>query len=82
MSGAEFVTRARRRVRKLTGWIRQNIAPGLRFILGLILIVGGLLGFLPVLGFWMVPLGIAVVLMDVRPFAKFLTRKFGRRGRK
>jgi hypothetical protein len=28
-----------------------------RLVVGVLLIVGGLLGFLPILGFWMVPLG-------------------------
>lgn len=38
----------------------------IRVALGLVLIAGGILGFLPILGFWMIPLGIAVVLADVR----------------
>jgi len=29
------------------------------------LIVGGLFGFLPVLGFWMIPLGLALLAIDV-----------------
>lgn len=36
----------------------------LRIGLGVILIVFGFLGFLPVLGFWMVPLGLAVLSVD------------------
>ena len=35
-----------------------------RVLLGLGLILGGLLGFLPVLGFWMVPLGVLVLSAD------------------
>ena len=30
---------------------------GLRIAIGLLLIMGGILGFLPILGFWMMPLG-------------------------
>ena len=37
----------------------------LRIGVGLALIVGGFLGFLPVLGFWMIPLGLAVIFIDV-----------------
>jgi hypothetical protein len=37
----------------------------LRLGLGLLLVVGGLLGFLPVLGFWMIPLGLLVLSVDV-----------------
>jgi purine-cytosine permease-like protein len=35
-----------------------------RVVLGAALIAGGLLGFLPFLGFWMVPLGILVLSID------------------
>ncbi|MFM8747323.1 MAG: hypothetical protein ACKOED_11750 [Aestuariivirga sp.] len=41
--------------------------PVLRMALGGALIFGGLLGFLPVLGFWMVPLGVAVLAVDFPP---------------
>ncbi len=37
----------------------------LRIGLGVGLVMGGLLGFLPVLGFWMVPLGIIVLSVDI-----------------
>ena len=38
--------------------------PVLRIGLGVALVLGGLLGFLPVLGFWMIPLGLAVLAVD------------------
>jgi hypothetical protein len=44
-----------------------------RIALGSGLVVGGILGFLPVLGFWMVPLGVAVLAVDV-PAAQRLWR--------
>lgn len=34
---------------------------GLRVAMGAILIFGGILGFLPILGFWMVPIGLLVL---------------------
>ena len=40
-------------------------ARGLRIGLGVALVAGGMLGFLPVLGFWMVPLGLAVLSIDI-----------------
>ncbi|MGD9864518.1 MAG: hypothetical protein AB7S99_15035 [Pseudodonghicola sp.] len=46
--------------------IRRRVPRGLRFVLGLMLIVGGIFGFLPVLGFWMIPLGVMVASFDVR----------------
>lgn len=46
-------------------WARHSVAPGLRSLLGLLLMAGGVLGFLPVLGFWMFPLGVAFVALDL-----------------
>ncbi|HKY18966.1 MAG TPA: hypothetical protein VJL82_08530 [Rhizomicrobium sp.] len=37
----------------------------LRVFTGAVLILGGFLGFLPVLGFWMVPLGLIVLSIDL-----------------
>ncbi|SMH54066.1 hypothetical protein [Maritimibacter sp. HL-12] len=48
-------------------WVRRNVPPGLRLVVGLILIVLGFFGFLPVLGFWMIPLGIVIAALDLRP---------------
>jgi hypothetical protein len=46
-----------------------------RLIIALLLIVGGILGILlPLLGFWMVPLGLALLAIDV----PFLRGPFGR----
>ncbi len=36
-----------------------------RIAVGAGLVIGGLFGFLPVLGFWMIPLGLAVIFIDV-----------------
>jgi purine-cytosine permease-like protein len=36
----------------------------LRVLIGCLLVVFGLLGFLPILGFWMVPLGLVVLSHD------------------
>jgi hypothetical protein len=51
---------------RLAGYtIRLPGHPLLRMGLGGLLVIGGLLGFLPVLGFWMIPLGLAVLAVDV-----------------
>jgi hypothetical protein len=45
---------------------RLRTAPTLlRIAIGLILVVAGVFGFLPILGFWMIPAGLVVVLIDV-----------------
>ena len=53
----------------------------LRRVLGFALICGGVLGFLPILGFWMIPLGLVVLSVDspsVRRFRRGLAVRFGR----
>ncbi len=35
-----------------------------RTFIGVLLVLGGVLGFLPVLGFWMIPLGLLVLSVD------------------
>ena len=45
-----------------------------RIIVGILLIICGLLGFLPVLGFWMVPLGLLVLSQDL-PFVRRQRRR-------
>ena len=36
-----------------------------RLAIGVLLVMGGLAGFLPILGFWMVPLGLIILSIDV-----------------
>ncbi len=56
--------------------VRQPGAFWVRVPLAIALIAGGFVGFLPVLGFWMIPLGVALLALDVpfmrAPLAKFL----------
>lgn len=44
--------------------IRVPGSPLVRQTLGVGLLIGGVLGFLPVLGFWMIPLGFGVLSVD------------------
>jgi hypothetical protein len=46
----------------------------LRIALGIGLCIGGLLGFLPILGFWMIPLGLMVLSIDLAPVRRFRRR--------
>ncbi|MDX2225186.1 MAG: PGPGW domain-containing protein [Rhodospirillaceae bacterium] len=64
-------------------WLHDNLPRSrwLRIPIGIALVLGGVLGFLPVLGFWMVPLGLAVLAIDFPParrLARRLTVYFGR----
>ncbi|WP_020401063.1 PGPGW domain-containing protein [Kordiimonas gwangyangensis] len=52
-----------------------------RTMVGIIFIIGGILGFLPVLGFWMIPLGLLILSHDfpsVRRFRRNWEVKLGR----
>ena len=68
---------------------RLRTAPRIvRVAIGLLLILGGVFGFLPVLGFWMIPLGLAVIFIDTpavrRTWSRsrnWLNRRFRRGGR-
>ena len=54
-----------------------------RISIGILLVIGGILGFLPILGFWMVPLGLLVLSIDlpaIRRLRRNITVWWGRRG--
>ena len=56
-----------------------------RISIGILLIIGGILGFLPILGFWMIPLGFLVLSVDlpfVRRWRRSMTLKWNGRGKK
>ncbi len=55
--------------------VRRRVPPGLRLVLGLLLILGGVLGFLPILGFWMIPLGLAVAALDIELYRRWRRRR-------
>jgi len=48
-------------------WIRQPGSRWVRIPLGIVLILGGVFSFLPVLGVWMLPLGAFLLALDL-PF--------------
>lgn len=46
----------------------------LRIMIGVSLLIGGVLGFLPVLGFWMIPLGFLVLSFENRHLRRLRRR--------
>ncbi|WP_010139351.1 hypothetical protein [Oceanicola sp. S124] len=62
------------RLRRALVRVRRFLPPGTRLPMGLLLMAGGVLGFLPILGFWMLPLGVVVVALDVVPFWRWLRK--------
>ena len=61
---------------KFVGWLRKPSSIDARVPLAFLLVVGGFLSFLPVLGLWMLPLGLLLFAQDVpflqEPLAKML----------
>jgi hypothetical protein len=55
---------------------RENLprSRAARITIGIVLTLGGFVGFLPILGFWMVPMGLAVLAIDI-PAVRRFTRK-------
>ena len=47
----------------------------LRMALGVAFVLGGAVGFLPVLGFWMIPLGVILLSVDFH-WARRMRRRF------
>jgi hypothetical protein len=58
-------------------WLKSPSSRCVRVPIALVLIVGGVVGFLPVLGFWMIPLGLLLLAQDIpflqRPILQTLT---------
>ncbi len=72
----------RRHMRILGRHVPMPQSVAMRRTLGGALVAGGTLGFLPVLGFWMIPLGLVVLSHDsalVRRKRRQLEVKLGRR---
>jgi len=57
-------------------WVRRPTSRLIRLPLGVVLILGGIFGFLPLLGFWMVPLGLLLIARDVPSLEPPLARLF------
>jgi hypothetical protein len=79
--GAEHDWRLERLVDRLPSrgaaavrFLRQPSARWLRIPAGLLLIVGSVFAFLPILGVWMLPFGLALLAEDVRPLRSLRSR--------
>jgi hypothetical protein len=59
-------------------WLIRPQAKWVRLPLGLALIAGGALSFLPVLGLWMLPIGALLVGEDIPPVRRATLRVLGR----
>lgn len=81
-------------IAKWINWMRRPEARLVRIPLGILLVLGGIFSFLPVLGIWMLPLGLLLLAIDliflqapvnmaiVRGGRKWTTFQRGRRDRR
>ena len=59
---------------RMIGWVRGPRSRIMRIPVALFLIACGLLGFLPIVGFWMLPIGLALLAEDL-PFLRRPARR-------
>ena len=62
---------------RFVGWLRQPSSRYARIPLALLLILGGIFSFLPVLGLWMLPLGLLLFAQDMPILQKPLAQTLG-----
>ncbi|ABD06219.1 hypothetical protein RPB_1509 [Rhodopseudomonas palustris HaA2] len=59
------------------GWLRKPSSKYVRLPVGVLLVGGGVFSFLPVLGLWMLPLGLVLIAQDVPALEKPTARTLG-----
>ena len=74
---AWFEDRLPPRLARFVGWLRKPSSRLVRIPLAILLIAGGIFSFLPVLGLWMLPLGLLLFAQDVPILQKPLARMLG-----
>ena len=74
---AWFEKKLPRRPAKFVGWLRKPSSIYARIPIAILLVAGGFLSFLPVLGLWMLPLGLVLFAQDVPPLQKPMAKGLG-----
>jgi hypothetical protein len=69
-------------VARLLDWLRRPATRLVRIPIGILLLFGGIFSFLPVLGIWMLPLGLMLLALDVAILRTPLTAVIVRSSRK
>jgi len=64
-------------VRRAVEWLRRPSAGWVRVPLAVVLILGGFVGFLPILGFWMLPIGVLLLAEDLPVLKRPTLRALG-----
>jgi hypothetical protein len=55
-------------------WMRKPSSRWVRIPSATALIAGGVVGFLPLMGFWMIPVGLVLIAQDVPPLRPPMAR--------
>jgi hypothetical protein len=69
-----LIRRLPRRLQAVVRWLRRPAARWVRIPAGLLLIVASLFSILPILGLWMLPLGLVLLAEDVPPVRRATDR--------
>lgn len=59
-------------IQRAVSWSQKHLPLGARAAIGVVLVVTGLFGFLPLLGYWMIPVGGVLIALDVPPLRRRL----------
>lgn len=62
---------------RFVSWLRKPSSRLVRFPLAILLVIGGILSFLPILGLWMLPLGLILIAQDIPPLQKPVAQMLG-----
>jgi hypothetical protein len=63
-------------VSRFIRWLRMPSSFAVRLVIATLLILGGIFSFLPILGIWMLPLGLLLIAQDVPLLQKPLVASF------
>jgi hypothetical protein len=70
----QLIARLPPRLEAAIRWLRRPASAWMRRAVAMLLICGGLLSFLPILGLWMLPLGLLLLAEDVPALKSAQTR--------
>ena len=71
---ALLIARLPTRLQRTIRWLRRPSVRWVRIPAGLLLILGSVFSILPILGLWMLPLGLVLLAEDVKPLRRGMDR--------
>jgi len=72
-----FETKLPAKPARFVSWLRKPSSRLVRFPLAILLVIGGIFSFLPILGLWMLPLGLILIAQDIPPLQKPVAQLLG-----